>query len=643
MIILSAKNLSRSFGNNDVLKDVSLTIQKNSRMGLVGANGSGKTTLLNLLAGKDMPDMGSISIAKGLRVGLLAQQSDLSISHSLRDELAEVFLPLKELENRMANLESEMQHLSNSPDAVMRLAAQHNRLLEEYTAGGGLNQESTVTGMLTGLGFPRCQWDQPVNTLSGGERTRLNLGRLLLQKPDLLLLDEPTNHLDLPSLQWLEGYLTNYPGSVLVVSHDRYFLDSVCTDIAELIFGEIEQYEGNYSRYLTLRTERFEARKKAYMQQQKEIARQEAIIERLRSYNREKSIKRARSREKVLEKMERLDRPQDEKQIRFSFAMKRRPGNDIFLVENLSKEYNGRFLFQKLDLHVRAHDRIALIGPNGVGKTTLLRLLLRREDPTTGTIRYGTNLDIGYYDQHQADLHSDRSILDEISDSFPGMTQTEIRNVLGCFLFSEDDVFQPIHTLSGGERGRVSLTRLMLNRDNVLLLDEPTNHLDMDSREVLEQALEDYPGTIIAVSHDRYFINRIATCVAELTVNGLTLYPGNYNDFVEKKSRQAAAPETTDSSMTRTALDKARKRDRLSRIALKEAQDTVKDLEHTITLLEKAISDHETSLADPTTYENNDYAREVAQQLRDLKSKLNETYSMWESAIIALENLNPPV
>ena len=643
MIILSAKNISRSFGDNKVLKDVSLTIQQNHRVGLVGANGSGKTTLLNLLAGNDLPDSGSINIAKGLRVGLLAQQSDLSVSHSLRDELTEVFLPLQELERRMARLESEMQQFSDDPDTVLRLAGQHNRLLEEYSAGGGLNQESTVAGMLTGLGFPRNRWDQPVNTLSGGERTRLNLGRLLLQKPDLLLLDEPTNHLDLPSLQWLEGYLTNYPGSVLVVSHDRYFLDAVCTDIAELIFGEIEQYEGNYSRYLMLRTERFEAREKAYIQQQKEIARQEAIIERLRSYNREKSIKRARSREKVLEKLERLDKPQDEKQIRFSFSVQRRPGNDIFLAENLSKEYDGRFLFQNLSLHVRAGDRIALIGANGVGKTTLLRLLLHQEEPNTGTIRYGTNLDIGYYDQHQADLHPDRSILDEISDSFPGMTQTEIRNVLGCFLFTDDDVFQPIRTLSGGERGRVSLTRLMLRRDNVLLLDEPTNHLDMDSREVLEEALEDYPGTIIAVSHDRYFINRIATCVAELTADGLNLYPGNYDDYAEKKVKMAFAPETPESSMTRTALDKARKRDRLSRIALKEAQETVRELEHTIAVLEKAILDDEASLGDPEIYENNERAREIALHLRDLRSKLDESYAMWESAATALDHMEHPV
>ena len=466
--------------------------------------------------------------------------------------------------------------------------------------------------------------------LSGGERTRLCLGRMLLSEPDLLLLDEPTNHLDLKSIAWLEETLSSYRGAVLVISHDRYFLDHVCGRMAELILGTVETYTGNYTQYTEKRAEVYEARMKAWQMQQAEIARQEAIIAMYRRFNREKSIRLARSREKRLEKIERLEKPQEEGSVHFRFETRRRTGEDVLQTEGLGKSYGERILFRDVKLHIRAGERIALIGDNGTGKTTLLRCLTGEEKPDRGSIRWGTGVDIGYYDQHQAGLQEQKTVLDEVWDRFPKMEQYEVRGALGMFLFTGDDVFAPVHTLSGGEKGRVALTELMLRKDNVLLLDEPTNHLDMDSREVLEDALADYPGTILAVSHDRYFINRFAEKVFVLEENGIREYLGNYDSYFVKVSRDAE-PDGETAGMTRTALDREKKRSREEQQRLKERKERLKQAEEAIAAAEERAGRLEAELADPETWKDPEAAGEKTRQYRQMKDEIERLYEEWES------------
>ncbi|MBE5787787.1 MAG: ABC-F family ATP-binding cassette domain-containing protein, partial [Clostridiales bacterium] len=494
MIILTVQNLQKAFGGNEVLKDVNLTLQNGQRMGLVGVNGCGKSTLMRILAGKEYADGGSISLMKGMRVGYMEQQYAAREGATVFEELKDVYAPVFAMEEKMRAMEEKMALITDEQELI-RLGDSYARMNDAFERADGYAWKSLIQGVLSGLGFKKEQYDQPASLLSGGELTRLCLAKLLLQKPDLLLLDEPTNHLDLQALSWLETYLCEYRGALIVVSHDRYFLDRVCTHITELLLGVAEQYEGNYSKYLPERTQRFEIRMRAWEQQQKFIAREEAIIARYKSFNREKSIKAAESREKRLEKVERLERPEDEKQVRFRFEAKRRTGEDVLDIRQLSKAFGERQLFQNVNLNLRAGDRVALLGPNGIGKSTLLRCLVGEIDPDAGVIRWGANVDPGYYDQQQRSLHPEKTVLDEVWDAFPRMEQSDVRGALGLFLFTGEDVFMPIRTLSGGEKGRVALTKLMLHKDNLLLLDEPTNHLDMDSREVLEDALENFEGT----------------------------------------------------------------------------------------------------------------------------------------------------
>lgn len=626
---MTATEVKKSFGVNEVLRGASLTLQSGRRLGLVGANGCGKSTLLRILAGEDAPDSGAVSIAKGLRVGYLAQHAQIEPGVSVWGVLEKVFAPIFAMEERMRRLEEEMAGAQDNPEALERLSRQYAAQMDAFEEAEGYAWRSSLQGVLCGLGFPREQWEQEARLLSGGEQTRLCLGRMLLQRPDLLILDEPTNHLDLASLQWLEEYLKAYRGAILLVSHDRYFLDAVCTDIAEMLLGRIEQYEGNYTRYQRLRAERFTSRQRAYDQQQKEIARQQAVIDRLKAFNREKSLKRARSREKVLDKMERLERPQEEKQIRFSFDVRRRTGEDVLFIKGLSKGFSGRQLFSDFSLHLRAGERCVLIGPNGVGKTTLLRMLVKEQTPDAGTIQYGANVDIGYYDQQQTGLHAEKTVLDELWDRFPQMDQAQLRTILGCFLFTGDDVFQPVGTLSGGEKGRVALTRLMLEKNNFLLLDEPTNHLDMDSREVLEAALDDFPGAILAVSHDRYFINRIATRIVEMRPDGVSFYLGNYDDYLEKKRREALGAVEREPGVTRTALEKEKKRDRLAKEAEKQKKAQIDALEKEIMALEETAAELQRQAALAEVYANPERAKQNALELRRVQGELETAYERW--------------
>lgn len=635
MIILALQDVRKSFGTHEVLKSVSFTLQEGERMGLVGVNGSGKSTMMKIIAGLETADSGSVNMQKGLRIGYLAQQGELTGEETVLETLESVFEPQRRMEAEMRALEQEMAVSGSDQEALRILGGKYDALTREFERSNGYGWRSSVQGVLAGLKLREFQ-DMKTGLLSGGERTRLCLGRMLLTEPDLLLLDEPTNHLDLKSIAWLEDYLAAFRGAVLVISHDRYFLDRVCGRMAELLLGNVETYDGNYTEYLEKRTAVYEVRMKAWELQQKEIARQEAIIAMYKRFNREKSIRAAESRQKRLDKVERLERPQEEGTVRFRFETRRRTGDDVLITEGLTKGYGERILFKDLKMHVRAGDRIALIGDNGTGKSTLLKCLIGTEKPDGGVIRWGTGVDLGYYDQHQAELHENKSVLDEVWDRFPRMEQYEVRGALGLFLFTGDEVFAPISTLSGGEKGRVALTELMLRKDNVLLLDEPTNHLDMDSREVLENALSDFPGTIISVSHDRYFINRFAEKVWVLDGNEIKEYLGNYDSYVLKLSRDQAPDGDGSPQQTRTALDKEKRRSREEEKKLREQKEALKAVEQSIARAEQDAGKMEAALADPEIWKDPEKAAETTRQYNALKDEIERLYEQYDALESAL-------
>ena len=636
MILLSLQDVRKSFGTNEVLRGASFVLQTGERLGLVGVNGSGKTTLMKIIAGIETCDSGTISMQKGLRLGYLAQQGEVDPEHTVLEEMEAVFEPMVRMEEEMRAVERQMAEAVDDELLLKRLGGRYDQLTRDFERGNGYGWRSAVQGVLAGLGFRKEQQQQKASVLSGGERTRLCLGRMLLSEPDLLLLDEPTNHLDLKSIAWLESYLADYRGAVLIISHDRYFMDHVCDHMAELLFGRIETYDGNYTDYMKQREERFEVRMKTWQLQQKEIERQEAIIARYRMFNREKSIRAAESREKRLEKMERLEKPKDEHSIHFRFECRRRTGEDVLMLEHLSKGFDGRTLFRDIRMHLRAGDRVALIGDNGVGKSTLLKCIVGEEKPDDGTIRFGSGVDIGYYDQHQAKLHPEKNVLDEVWDDFRRLDQTEVRGALGMFLFTGDDVLMPVSTLSGGEKGRVALTKLMLRQDNLLLLDEPTNHLDMDSREVLEKALENFPGTILAISHDRYFINRFATRVAVMESEGIREYLGNYDDYFEKINRQQE-PDGVDSGMTRTQINREKKKKVAEQKRVKDMKLALQSTEAAIARAEEEAGHMEQALADPATYQDAEKAAMLAKEYQKKKDEIATLYETWEMQTMELE------
>ena len=632
MILMTVQGVSKSFGMKSVLKDISLTLQQGARMGLIGVNGSGKSTLFRLIAGQMEPDEGTISLMRGTRVGMLTQEADIQSDLTVREELSRVFEPVREMERRLRALEEEMAQKHEDEAELDRLSREYARLTDRFEDAGGYEWPSRIQGVLAGLGFAKGREDQPASVLSGGEKTRLCLARLLLTQPDLLMLDEPTNHLDLSSIQWLEDTLKKYRGTVLIISHDRYFMNSVCDCMAEISMRRLVQYEGNYDQFTVKRQADIERQIREYKLQQAEIARQQAIIQRYRMYNREKSIRAAESREKRLEKMERLERPVDEQHVRFSFEARRRTGEDVLKVRGLAKSFEGRSLFENFDLHLRAGDRVAIIGPNGVGKSTLLNIIARKLKADAGEVEFGANVDLGYYEQHQTGLDPEKDVLNELWDAFPRLDLDRVRSVLALFLFTGDDVYKKISMLSGGEKGRVSLCKLMLKRDNLLLLDEPTNHLDMDSREVLEGALEDFDGTILTVSHDRYFINRVADRIIEMRPDGVKEYLGNYDDYLEKKRREEAGLEDAAASgMTKTQLDKQRRRERLLREGKKALEKQLEAAEARIADAEKEIQDLEARMADPELYQRPDEARETARRHAELQAGMDALYEEWEA------------
>ena len=533
-MILSCSNITKSFGDNDILKHISFHIEEHEKAAVVGINGAGKSTLLKIMIGELAPDEGSVTVSKGSTIGYLAQHQDLEGAETIYDALLEVKRPILEMEEQLRRLELEMK--SASGDELEAKLAQYGRLNHEFEMANGYACRSEITGVLKGLGFEEDEFAKPITALSGGQKTRVSLGKLLLTKPDILLLDEPTNHLDMESIAWLETYLKSYTGAVLIVAHDRYFLDRVVTKIVELDNGVGTVFLGNYSAYSDKKAMLRDAQIRAYLNQQQEIKHQEAVITKLKSFNREKSIRRAESREKMLEKIERIDKPVE---VNDSMDIRLEPdvvsGNDVLTVKDLRKSFGSQLLFEHVDFEVKRGERIAIIGNNGTGKTTLLKIINRMLPADTGEIRLGSKVHIGYYDQEHQVLHMEKTLFDEIQDTYPTMNNTQIRNTLASFLFTGDDVFKLIRDLSGGERGRVSLAKLMLSDANFLLLDEPTNHLDITSKEILENALTHYTGTVLYVSHDRYFINKTATRILDLTHNTLVNYIGNYDYYLEKR------------------------------------------------------------------------------------------------------------
>ena len=637
MVLLSLSAVRKAFGTNEVIRDATLALQEGERLGLVGVNGSGKTTLLKIING-DMPsDGGEISIAKDARIGFLTQHADIDGELSIMEELTRVFDPLIAMEKRLRALEAEMAEAHEDAEAFARLSNEYDKLTRRFEDAGGYEWPSRVQGVLAGLGFAKDRRDMPARLLSGGEKTRLCLARILLMQPEILMLDEPTNHLDLAAVGWLEDTLKKYPGTVIVISHDRYFLNAVCDCMAELSMGRLTRYSGNYDAFVRKRQANLERQLKEYKLQQAEIARQEAIIARYRMFNREKSIKAAESREKRLEKIVRLEKPVSEDKVRFSFEARRRTGEDVLIAKDLSKSYDGRKLFEHFSLHLRAGDRVALIGPNGVGKTTLLRIFVGEETADGGTMKFGANVDIGYYDQHQAGLHPDKDVLNELWDDFPRLDADRVRGVLALFLFTGDDVFQKIHTLSGGERGRLALAKLMLRKDNLLFMDEPTNHLDMDSREVLEHALDDFDGTLLAVSHDRYFINRVANRVIEMSAEGVSEYLGNYDDYLEKKRAALLPEEAASDGLTQTQRDKLKRKERLARESRRQLEDRVRAAEAGIARTEAEVARLEAEMAAPGAWQDPEAGRALTESHARAKETLDALYDEWAELAELLE------
>ena len=533
-MILACHHISKAFGTDVILNDISFHIEDYEKAAIVGINGAGKSTLLKIIMGEIHSDSGDVILAKGKTIGYLAQHHSRDSQRTIYEELLDVKKEVIQLEQRMSEVEIAMKQASG--DELETLLHTYARLRQSFEDQNGYAYRSEVTGVLKGLGFTEEDFSKQVSLLSGGQKTRVALGRLLLAKPDILLLDEPTNHLDMNSTAWLETFLMNYKGSVIIVAHDRYFLDKVVTKIIEIDHHKGHVFKGNYSDYAVKKAQLRDIERKAWMNQQQEIAHQEAVIQKLRSFNREKSIRRAESREKMLNKMDMLDRPEEEIMgMRILLEPDTVSGNDVLFIEHLTKSFDGEYLFQNISMDIRRGERVALIGDNGAGKTTILKIINSLLPADRCEMRLGAKVHIGYYDQEHQVLHDNKSIFEEISDDYPSLNNTRIRNVLAAFLFTGDDVFKQISELSGGERGRGSLAKLMLSHANFLILDEPTNHLDIQSREILEETLQNYTGTVLYVSHDRYFINQTATRILDLTKGGLNSYSGNYDDYLEKK------------------------------------------------------------------------------------------------------------
>lgn len=635
MIVLSCKNICKSYGITDVLKDITFSINEGDKVGIIGSNGEGKSTLFKILSKELTQDNGEVFIDKNKSLGYLSQHLSLDSCNTIYDEMLLVFEDLQRLEAKIADLELKM----NEPYDVNN-SNYHEKIIKDYGTAqdlyenrGGYTYKGEISRVVKGLGFTEDDFTKSVSTLSGGQKTRVALCKLLLLNPDILLLDEPTNHLDLEAIEWLEEYLKSYKGTVIVISHDRFFLDSVTTSTFQVINGHVNCYNAPYTKSLELMKKDHDAKLKAYNLQQAEIKRQEAIIEKFRSFNREKSIKRAESREKLLDKIERIDAPDQEKsasKIKFEASVK--SGYDVLHIENLSKSFGNKKLFSGLSLDLKRGEKIALIGENGRGKTTLFRIIMDKISSDSGVKVLGANVNIGYYDQEQSNLNLDKTILNEVWDEFPELTTSEVRGFLGSFLFSGDDVFKDINKLSGGERCRINLLKLMLSKSNLLLLDEPTNHLDIPSREALEEAILSYDGTLIVISHDRYFLNKVINKIIELQEDGSTEYLGNYNYYTEKKKNPTRFEtyESLANGKTKTQLNEEKKKKKALEKEAKAKQNQIKEVEDIISKSEAELTKLQEELCKEEVYSNPAESERVNKEIKLLETKIDSLYSQWE-------------
>lgn len=639
-MILSCQNISKAFVENQVLKNVSFHIEDHEKAAIVGINGAGKTTLLRIIVGEMTPDDGQVVLAKDKTLGYLAQNSTVDTSHTIYEELLSVKADLLRLEEKIRECENNMKHADG--DALEDLMKQYTSLTHAFETGGGYLYRSELVGVLKGLGFTEDEFSKPVATLSGGQKTRVALGRLLLQNPDLIILDEPTNHLDMNSIAWLETYLLNYKGAVLIVSHDRYFLDRIAGKVIEIDQSKATTFMGNYSDYAVKKEQLRVAAWNAYMNQQRDIKHQEEVIEKLKSFNREKSIKRAESREKMLDKIEVIEKPSEVRtDMKLTLTPRILSGNDVLTVEHLSKSFDSHKLFTDVNFEIKRGEHVAIIGDNGSGKTTLLKILNGLVPADQGTFRLGSNVEIGYYDQEHHVLHSEKTLFEEISDDYPYLNNTQIRNVLAAFLFTGEDVFKRISDLSGGERGRVSLAKLVLSNANFLILDEPTNHLDIMSKEILEDALNGYEGTILYVSHDRYFINRTAHRILDLTEGQFISYVGNYDYYLEKHDTVMAAIEANapqnadaDSAVAAKAAESEVKLDwkaqKEEQARLRKKENDLKKCEEKIAELEARISEIDTEMSDPSIGTQVAKLQELTKEQAACQEQLEKLYEQWE-------------
>lgn len=641
-MILSCQNLSKTFVDRPILKQASFQLEEHEKAAIVGVNGAGKTTLLKMIIGQLPADEGLITFAKDKTFGYLAQQSDLSSSHTIYEELLSVKQDLVSMEQQLRDLEESMKHCEGTQ--LEEIMDRYTRMTHDFEVRGGLLYKSELTGVLKGLSFLDEDFDKQISTLSGGQKTRVSLAKLLLQSPDLIILDEPTNHLDIASISWLETYLRSYKGAVLIVSHDRYFLDRIVTKVIAIENGLVRSYAGNYSDYAAKAAMLRKAAVNAYLKQQEEIHHQQQVIDKLKSFNREKSIKRAESREKMLDKMELLEKPVE---IRDDMHLKLTPqiisGNDVLSIEDLSKHFGSLTLFEHVDIEIKRGEHVAIIGDNGTGKTTLLKIINELESMDSGQIRLGSKVEIGYYDQEHHVLHSEKTLFDEISDDYPALTNTQIRNTLAAFLFTGDDVFKKISELSGGERGRVSLAKLMLSNANFLILDEPTNHLDITSKEILEQALNDYEGTVLYVSHDRYFVNQTATRILDLYNKQFYSFAGNYDYYLEKKDvveqpsgavqpngQTTTAGANTDAAESASDSKLSWQQQKEEQALKRKKENRLRKCEDDIAALEDEIAQLNEQMADPAIATDVAKLQELSKKQTALQETLEQRYEEWE-------------
>ena len=632
-MILSCQNINKSFGLNEVLKNASFHLEEREKAALIGPNGAGKSTLLKIIMQEMSADSGEVIISRGKSIGYLAQHQDLTSGRTIYEELLSVKQYILDMEEKIRMMEHKMKTVTGRE--LDTLLSDYSRITHQFELENGYACRSEVTGVLKGLGFSEDEFSKSVDTLSGGQKTRVALGRLLLSNPDIILLDEPTNHLDMDSIAWLENYLMNYKGAVFIVSHDRYFLDKVVTKVVEIDHGNVRMFMGNYSDYSQKKAMIREAQYKAWLNQQQEIKHQEEVIAKLKSFNREKSIKRAESREKMLDKIEVLDKPvEDNSEMRLTLSPRIISGNDVLTVTGLSKSFSNQQLFCNIDFSIKRGERVAIIGANGTGKTTLLKILNGLLPADEGEFELGSKVQIGYYDQEHHVLDMEKTVFEEMSDTYPYLTNTEIRNVLAAFLFTGDDVFQQIKTLSGGERGRVSLAKLMLSEANFLILDEPTNHLDIVSKEILENALNSYTGTLLYVSHDRYFINQTATRILDLTNQSMVNYIGNYDYYLEKKEEltQIYAPEAEKPKEQQTATSSKQdwilKKEEQARQRKRESE--LKKTEAEIERLETRDNEIDEEMSQPEVAVNVAECVRLSKEKAEIAEKLEKLYAKWE-------------